>query len=1089
MIGSKGLALKHRGLKFLPRGVYNRLCASIPLAKVGLQSWRQWTLFAIVCLFIFSILYSIVFMFFMATAKRDEEEEEQQEEEVKAETPKPATPVPAPSPAPCTVSATKAAAETTIVKDEKGNLKVVADPEYTYLYETYDTRSVEIFRGFILVYSYIGDAALRLPLVDDYYPYDETLELCEDHIFTDKDGNFYHLAAISETLHAKDKAFVQECRNKFGTKVRHATAERDRKQADWFRMLPEAEDEEKDKPAEERRSRARKGLGGYRKVWDGRVAKPEVNERPLPAKKTAPSSAVLVEKLENKVKILRLQKEARALVKEMVPKPDDVDIEDDAALAKLRVTHDFFIPSGMKHMKERVGLLATDAQSFTAEDLLAEEFMNENFEAMIQRVTFGKKTTIKLQKDARDHTFRSAGLYSDHFTLRDVSVEYYEYDDPSEEFRGWLWTLTLGVLIMTVKLIRQAIFWILTNLLGARVCRGWAIRKRVVEGKICWELYLELLSRKFISHKSNIEVGYQRMKTRYETYATLNLPSEMNGTGVLENSLNLAVCKYLVMNSYDLADFIDWTGTTTQEDSSENNTSFSDTIVQILRFPVSAQSRRVYGSRGAASSLVMRILQSPALLVLWYPDLFPRVLAEHVGPARSSACANVLALGIYLCLVQLYLTYNDSRTGMSKRITVLWLRMKYRQLERGWLAVIILLLGLVSSLKLRAVGAWMWMIMVWVVSIMLDQRALTASLRPSSIRRIKRLGLFVPGVITRSVSMVQYLLPLSASCMVLTTTSLNTFQSLIGPNTLDLSDWKVRLWLSPTTLLLSLILLRILCTPLNWFYTDICCRIFEIIADLISVPIRVLNSCLRLSRRLIVFAFWIQTISYMLLECLVRCSLPWAMDSLTLSSLYGCLIGVVSPESTVWLRAMTDSSWYPLNLLSKFLNQTISLAWALRSNLTSSHLLTVLRSVEWFLRSKPSISSAIQFGRWAVSAGYSAVSSIPVARLWDCVKQSFSLCFTSVTAALYSGLAPSEGSLFLKAYDQIGLKTIIDGTQLGPLVYFALNNLIVSACLCLALRIVDSLLNTSWFQSRSNSELSKRLRAAKTLDDFFQAVP
>lgn len=1029
-------------------------------------------------------------MFFMATEKREETEETKEEEEEKKEEepPKPATPSPTPVPAVGSSTATKAAAETIIVNKD-GTKTIVVEPEYTYLYETYDTRSVELFRGFILVYSFIGDAALRLPLVDDYYPYDETLELCEDHIFTDESGNFYHLAAISETLHEKDKAFVRECRNKFGTKVRHAIEERERKQKSWFRMLPEAEEEEASKPAEERRSRAKKGLGGYRKVWDGRVAKPVANERPLPAKKTAPSSVALVEKLENKVKILKLQKEARALVKEMVPKPEDLDVEDDEAMAKLKVAHDFYIPSGMKFMKERSSLLATDAQAFNPEDLLAEEFMNENLEAMIQRVSFGKKTIIKLGKDHRDHTFRSAGLYSDHFTLREVSVEYYEYDDPSDEFRGWLWTLTLGVLIMTMKLLRQAIFWILTNLLGARVCRGWAIRKRVVQGKICWELYLELLSRKFISHKSDIEVGYQRMKTRYETYATLNLPSELNGTGVLENSLNLAVCKYLVMNSYDLVDFIDWAESTTQEDSSENNISFSDTIVQILRFPVSAQSKRVYGSRGGVSSLVMRILQSPALLVLWYPDLFPRVLAEHVGQAQNSACANVLALGIYLCLVQLYLTYNDSRTGMSKRITVLWLRMKYRQLERGWLAVIILLAGLVSSLKLRAVGAWMWMIMVWVVSIMLDQRALTASLRPSSIRRIKRLALFVPGVITRSVSMAQYLLPLSASFMVLTTTSLNTFQSLIGPSILDLSDWRVRLWLSPTTLLLSLILLRILCTPLNWFYTDICCRIFEIIADLISVPILVLNSCLRLSRRLIVFAFWIQTISYMLLECLVRCSLPWATDSLTLSSLYGCLIGVVSPESTVWLRAMTDSSWYPLNLLSKFLNRMILLDLAFQLSSMSSHLSTALRFAEWYLQSKPNISSAIQFGRWAVWAGYSAVSSIPVVKLWASVKQSFSLCFTSVTAALYSGLAPSEGSLFLKAYDQIGLKTIIDGTQTGPLVYFALNNLIVSACLCLALKIADFLLSTSWFQSKSSSELSQRLRNARTLEDYFQAVP
>lgn len=1027
------------------------------------------------------ILYGIAIVFkriFSRNADVEEVVEPQPEHiPVAHNRPEPA-PVVAPAPA---ERAPEAAAE---ARPERR----VVEPEFTYLYETYDPRSVELFRGFILVYSVIGDAALRLPLIDDYYPYDETLELCEEHIFSDENGAFYHLAAISETLHPRDRRFVQECRNKFASKIRHETAERERKQRKWFRMMPEAEEEEKDCPLDERASRARHACGGYRKVWDGRVAPAQVNERPLPAKKQAPSSAAIVEKLENKVKILKLQKEARSLIKEMVPNANDPDYEDASELEKLKLTHDFIIPCGLKCL-ERSNLLATDSASFDPEDLLAEEFFRENYSAMVQRVSFGKKTTVKLTNDMRDHTYRSAGLYSDHFTLRDVVVEYFEYDDPSEEFHGWLWTLTCAWVIMIFKWVRYAIFWLLTSVFGANVGPGWVIRVRRVEGKICWELYLELLSRKFISHKSEIEVGYQRMKTRYETYATLNLPSALNGTGVLENSLNLAVCKYLVLNSHDLMDFTDWTEAMTQEDLNANNTSFSDTMLAILRFPVSAQSRRVLGSSTGFRTRVMRILLSPAVLVLWYLGLFPRALAAPVEQAPSTACANVLALGIYLCLVQLYLTYNDSHTGMSRRITALWLRMRSHQFERGWLPVIILQVALISSLKLHVVGAWMWMILAWVVSMWFDQRALTASLRPSFISRIKRLALFVPATITRSASLVQSLLPLSASCMVLTTTSLNTFQSLIGPNTLNLSDWKVRLLLSPTTLLLSLILLRILCIPLNWFYTDICCKIFEIIADSISALKVVSNSCLRRLRRLTVFAFWVQTIVLMLLECLARCSPHWETDFLTSSSVYGCLIGVRSLEWTVWWRVMTVYSWSPIATLAKFLDRTALLVSDFRLSLKSNLLSTVLLFAEWFLQWKPNTSSAIRSG---LSAAWVGVTNVPLTRaikLLACVKQSFYQCFTSVTGALYLGLAPSEGSLFLKAYDRIGLKTIIDGTQCGPIAYFALNNLILCVCLSLALRIADYLPSISMSLLKNNFKSRQSSSNAVIFSSSWRDVP
>ena len=689
----------------------------------------------------------------------------------------------------------------------------------------FDIETAVIHDKYVWCDSYDRGATIRVPLIDDDVDWHADMDLCEPH-YWEKDGNVLVKAGVRSDLLQKDLDFIEELRLMFPRAYR----EREKARAvvlAGFERTSEAAKVEMERTDEcDRASRARHGRGGYRKVWDGTVVGPEKKRVPVPAAHVDVEKAKIdaaVAKLDSQIKLEEKKRELRRLQKAEEPKKtlEARQAEDAVSMARLKCEHDFVYADLDRPLSTwEVNKLASGGDQIeTAEDFVAEGLADGIECPRVSCYSFGQADYIRLFEDRRDHTYRSSSVYGEGFTLRSVTQTTFGPRTFSSSKTQRIWGAVIYLLLRVLYYIDLIYYYFLREHMNSYI---WLLKKRTAsvqyEGKICWQLYLELLSRKVIGVKPDAYTTYKRMLTRYQNYSTLNLPAELNGTGVLENTFRLAFSRFCAMNNYRVdADFI----FPETDDADSINESSSDIISEMLVCPLSGESRIVCVQFAAVPMRPIETLRSPRAWVLWFLGLFRPCQAAATYGRPNSVCVNVLALIMAWSLAQLLIGFASLPKSTVSEISLRWQQMRYQQSGYGSISLTILLSAALISWRLPPEAGLMLMTMVWVLSIVAERRRLTRLSKPSSIATLKHLASFVPALITRSVFTVLLLLPLSMGFTTLTTTLSNMFLSLTGHDTSaelsEMARWSLRV----ITVLLSAILLKISCTLLNLCCTDI----------------------------------------------------------------------------------------------------------------------------------------------------------------------------------------------------------------------------------------------------------------------------
>ena len=946
----------------------------------------------------------------------------------------------------------------------------------------FDIETAVIHDKYVWCDSYDRGATIRVPLIDDDVDWHADMDFCEPH-YWEKDGNVLVKAGVRSDLLQKDLDFIEELRLMFPRAYR----EREKARAvvlAGFERTSEAAKVEMERTDEcERASRARHGRGGYRKVWDGTVVGPEKKRMPAPAAHVDVEKAKIdaaVAKLESQIKLEEKKRELRRLQKTEEPKKslEARQAEDAVSMARLKCEHDFVYADLDRPLSTwEVNKLASGGDQIeTAEDFVAEGLADGIECPRVSCYSFGQADYIRLFEDRRDHTYRASSVYGEGFTLRTVTQTTFGPRTFSSSKVQRIWGAVIYLLLRVLYYIDLIYHYILREHMTSYI---WLLKKRTAsvqyEGKICWQLYLELLSRKVIGVKPDAYTTYKRMLTRYQNYSTLNLPAELNGTGVLENTFRLAFSRFCAMNNYRIdVDFI----FPETDDADSINESSSDTISEMLVCPLSGESRIVCVQFAAVPMRPIETLRSPRAWVLWFLGLFRPCQAAATYGRPNSVCVNVLALIMAWSLAQLLIGFASLPKSTVSEISLRWQQMRYQQSGYGSMSLTILLSAALISWRLPPEAGLMLMTMVWVLSIVAERRRLTRLSKPSSIAMLKHLASFVPALITRSVFTVLLLLPLSMGFTTLTTTLSNMFLSLTGLDTSAelsvMAKWSLRV----ITVLLSAILLKISCTLLNLCCTDIFSRIFITIMDWILAVKKGSTRLLRLYQRLTKYVFWGTFTALLLLACLARCSPASGMASQTSWSCFASWRNVASVALTESSRATMDSTPFPNGSLTESPTPSFSqteasmLSWLLERVSMKQH------SALWC-----SIRRLCTFSKNLLSPLRDLVGSLAltlgnVPSGLACFARSLHLFYTNVLAVLSSELLHFTACVLRQVFWPTGLSS--SAHPITATSYLLLCDLIVAVSLFLVLVIGSFLVNISTYLRRNSSELSKNSRSAKT---------
>lgn len=883
--------------------------------------------------------------------------------------------------------------------NERIDAELFEDVEKKYnFFDIYEIETAEVYGNFVWVQSRDGSSSMRFPLCDSLCNYHEDMESQEPAYYSDSNGSIKIRSVDRVDLSETDVKFLKTARSQFKKQVEQASYLVSVDLAGFERKTVEVLNE-RDKSIEERKSRAKHGKGGFTKNWNGKVA-----DQVLFHPKPKPNKDV-IKRANREIEIAKKQIELHNTRKELMrvrgaPKVDTQG-DDEEEFAKLIGDHDFHY--------------STISSCSDRDEALNEAAWAEYTGGQIPEYSefhFKTPKKVNLTTDHRDHCYRMSELFDKGIHLVDVSTVFLSRRDADhrlfvvrylcflrDALYYWLHVFKFWYLRLFYNYDRREAF---DKTLSADFKHHFEFASCDDGCTVVIDLYNELLSRKITGVKCSPDVVLNRMMTRLKNIGTMNLPTELNETGIYQNTLRLAFVRYCRNEDWDYRDF----GHADKYlESSETPMCSMGTLKEILDYPLSAESKVVFESR---KDVFVIPRATPPLLyrwVLWFLALFSQARAEPISELLKEGYVNVWVLILVHTMLHFWLALESSQQNTVKDIFDRLRSMTYRRSTNGWSIAITWLLVRMSYGWLRPTEALMSTAIIMAVSTYRSSLKSIASSRPSSILTSNTPVLSIPGPIMRSVSLVLLLVPLSGLFLLQTVILSNIFQSEIELHTLnplpEMVVWCLRL----TILLLSVILHRILCKIASLSYISIYFKIAQIISALISALTKGLMRLFDVLCQLIKCHCWAMCILSMVSVCLEKCS-PVSVTDLQISC--SCYISLAYVGLLVWtgcVKEMTVFSLSPNGFVETSLTSVRLVALLLKSSASSTNLSVTPVSVVWYTMYAQSIYFVNRSRLWPDLVGNYVLPPCDLVSAWVSFVQKLPAWVTSVPVVLYSGLS------------------------------------------------------------------------------------
>lgn len=806
-------------------------------------------------------------------------------------------------------------------------------------FDIYDVTTAEVYGDYIWVSAHDQSCAMRIPLCDNLCKYNPDCEATEEAFYANQDGNIRRLAVDRHDLREVDKKFLNQVRRKFAKQCEQASVIAQASLVGYTRK-DESLVYETTLGAEERKSRAKKGLGGFNKNWNGAV----VDKPYVPQKETRRRDVVKELKKQTEIVEARvtLQKARRKLAEEKVAGRTKEVLADDADMLKLYCSRDFCYDSNVVADSMEEALTEAAWREYRGKGVIP-EYVEYHFTPAVK---------FHLEHDHRDHAYRSAALMSDDLHFASVSTRMLGRADEEPSRHWWFISYIIFLYNCIINFVRVCKFkyrrWWHKDTVREAYDKVYAdeYKKRFrtfrAEGfTILIDLYDELLSRKIIGMRTAPDVVLERMLTRMKNISTLNLPAELNHTHIYQDTLRLAFVKYCQMEKVDYRNFGDaeWF-----LESKETLMCSMDILKEILDYPLSAQSKVVLESR--EEFIPQRNVIHPVQLswVAWFLGLFRLARADTMSQPQNLGYANVWGLILVHTMLHFYLALGGSSTNT---VNELYDRLRLRSSPRyhnGLTTLITLISVSWIFCKLPPSLALIPTVILMVVSMYTDSKRSIVSSRPSSILTSNMHVSSTVGVIMRSASLVLLLVPLSIMFFIqtdiLSSMCLSVIESHISKEDARMVLWCLRVIIA----LLSVILHRTLCKVASSSYTPIFFRISEIILDSISVMRSVSNKLSHVLSVLTRCICWVTLILSMVFACLEKCS--HLLETVSQTSCL-CCTSFLFTVLMVWMVSAKET----MVSISSLLNTETVFQLQLTSLLTDSMSSASYTSVSEMLRS------------------------------------------------------------------------------------------------------------------------------------------
>lgn len=861
-----------------------------------------------------------------------------------------------------------------------------------------DFTSMELFGRSVWISDFEGNI-YKCPLMSCVAKYDEAMsEFCKPISAIDANGSRIVLAKYIEDEEETVK-LINKIRNHFtryikknGDKWRESV-----KDMDMFEMRNEKEIEAIVAESENRKRSGKITHCSKNKNWDGRVVGVnDLNVEIETSKKRhggGDPSSKRIQRLKNKLEELNLHKDYARLRKEV----NDSAIEEINSVLESDVSDRDFIKSisrdqvGIKMQRPSVCyMMGTTAG---------------------QLIRFGDKRSYKNRVDNRPHNERTSCIFSDVYTVQEV-----EWVNQMPQLREWdsfIDYLLCPILYVVFNILyyinKISLFMVGHFIQPHRLFDRLFCDYDTDSGVIIREMYDELLSRKVVGINKDPHDVYKRMRTRYSTFTTINLPAALSDTNVLETTFAVAFHSYLIRNNIDPEDFLQG-----EASSEEDSTYCTDILRTMLASPISVQLKSLAGlqQRSPASidediwvfvrpssGLLKRIykfFRSPAVLVLLILSLFRLAHAEPMyylpNTGSSNAWVNILEIFLSLSFAAYVNTYETTFRHITDRSAA----QIYCSLINGLIQLTTLCVVNLSSLRSHTPLAWI-VVSSRVLLISSVCVVLIVLLSRSFILSTRLIVLFLLAAIMQNVFMGQ-----------LQKLSSKSFTEAIIPILLSMSPFGNVPGFSNDEYLLNALHSSLTSVPLNailialsWMLANlsfivICYKILQIIMAWIFANAMMLKSFLNLCVHLMTCVFWVNLIRSMLLACLERSSLHLEMASLTS---WSARISLRLPEFMYWMRSSKVMMDYLLSIRAmqiSFRLPTFLKILAYVLNMCIMRPLRTLVSVGYAITHVPNIFCEILFPYFTQLVGQWANPSFSLKlRPWDYSKLSYLVWHTS----------------------------------------------------------------------------------------------
>lgn len=940
------------------------------------------------------------------------------------------------------------------------------------LFDIYDVTTAELYGDYIWVSAHDQSCALRIPLCDNLCRYNPDCETTEEAFYANADGNIRRLAVDRHDLRDVDKKFLNQLRRKFAKQCEQASVIAQASLVGYERK-DESLIYEATLGGEERKSRARKGLGGFNKNWNGAVVdKPYVPQKEVRRRDVVKELKKQTEVLEARV---NLQKARRKYVEEKISGRTKEVVSDDADMLKLYCTRDFTYDTNVIADSMQEAISEAGWREFRGKGVIP-EYVEYHFTPAVK---------FHLEQDHRDHAYRSAALMSDDLHFASVSTRMLGRRDEEPSRHWWFISYIIFLFNCIINFCRECKF---------RYRRWWhkdttreaynKVYRQEYESRfttytaegftILIDLYDELLSRKIIGMRTAPDVVLERMLTRMKNISTLNLPAELNHTHIYQDTLRLAFVKYCQMEKVDYRNFGDaeWF-----LESKETPMCSTDILKEILDYPLSAQSKVVLESREEFVPIQNVIHQLPLSWGAWFLGLFHLARADTMLSQQNSGYASVWGLILVHTMLHFYLALGGSSTTTVNELYDR-LRLKSSRPSRNGLTTLITLASVAwIFFKLPLSLALIPTVIIMVVSMYVDSKRSIVSSRPSSILTTSTHASSTVGLIMRSASLVLLLVPSSIMYFIqtdiLSNMCLSVIESLISKEDVQMVLWFLRVIIA----LLSVTLHLILCKIANSSYTPIFFRMSQIILDLISLLRRGSNRLFHVLSVITKCICWVIIIMSLAFVCLEKCSHLLETVSQTSCS---CCMSFLFTVFLVWMESakeMTGSISSLLNLETKFqllltsliTDSTSSASYTSVSEMRHSVVLFMIRSLVTYFENHSKLSLVLD-------GNCKSILSNPV-NVWDYfVPKPYHLVMNVLDARFYMQLLVRFLNSLRTIYQTL-VSTIVIATSVRLLISYAillpLTSVVLTLVIDYSLRVVSDYLSMlSW-------PLNERLRRAK----------